>query len=139
MLQGSPPTLCVFADHRHSVGVVIAYLNSEVAHASARELPFCVISPCQITPNHFSGQHMTIVLMPDELKKRADAINLTIPRLFRLAGVNVSAWSKWKSGAAKPYVGTLERLSQALVTDELRLHDHLVELHGFGSQERDAA
>jgi hypothetical protein len=71
-----------------------------------------------------------------EIKKRAEAVNVTLKRLARRAKVHPStAYRASISGDCR--VTTNAKLSRELVAEELRLLDHLLALHGI--PERSAA
>jgi hypothetical protein len=64
-----------------------------------------------------------------EIKKRAEAVNLTLKRLARRAKVHPSTAYR-ASNAGDCRVTTNAKLSRVLVEEELRLLEHLRELHG---------
>lgn len=72
-----------------------------------------------------------------EIKKRAEAVNLTLKRLARRAKVHPSTAYR-ASNAGDCRVTTNAKLSRALVAEEERMLAHLLALHGVPEQ-RNAA
>jgi predicted transcriptional regulator len=73
-----------------------------------------------------------------EIKKRAEALNLTLKRLARRANVHPStAYRAVDAGDCRR--STEQKLGRELIAEELAILHHLIELHGVpGRDDRSA-
>jgi hypothetical protein len=72
-------------------------------------------------------QHLVAI---EQIKERAEAVNLNLKVLAHRAGVHPSTAYR---GAKRIVTGA--RLTDALVAEEIRLRDHLLKIHPLPSSE----
>lgn len=65
-----------------------------------------------------------------EIKRRAEAINLSLKTLARTAGVDPSTVYRSAAGAGGNNGSTLRKLTVALEAEESRVREHLAKLSG---------
>jgi transcriptional regulator with XRE-family HTH domain len=68
---------------------------------------------------------------PKEIKARCRAIGLQGKALAHLSGLHETTVERTLNGKTEPLSGTLEKLTDALIAEEHRLRDDLIDLHGL--------
>lgn len=68
-------------------------------------------------------------MSPETIRERAQAIRLGQRQLARITGMSIRFVNSTLTGKSKPRYDNLEEIEKAVVTEELRLRDHLLALH----------